>query len=164
MKTWLVVTLFALIAVVVFVPFARNAMTYSDKRKRAKALALKYSANPEEALKVFSLFQTENASFDPESTAYDGKSYGLGQITPFWIEALLKFTPPNPVAYLKDGDNNARLTVAIIRYFESKGFKFPESADVYNVGETLWAKRVRNAIYRQRYLDNYTRNKKEFGL
>jgi hypothetical protein len=132
--------------------FVRKTIGYADRRKRAKALAIQYTRSAVEALKVFTLFQTENAQFDPAADASDGKSYGLGQITPFWVNALLDESVIDPIAWLKNADNNARLTVKIIRYFESRNYSFPTQADIYNVGETLWRKGVRNAEYQRRYL------------
>jgi hypothetical protein len=52
------------------------------------------------------------------------------------------------VSKLYDPVFNTNLAIEIVRYFESRGFVFPDEADIYNVGETLWWKGQRNISYR----------------
>ena len=47
---------------------------------------------------------------------------------------------------------NINLGISVVRYFEGRGYKFPEQSDIYNVGETEWKKGVRNEDYRNKVI------------
>lgn len=95
---------------------------------------------------ALAIVQVES-SFDPAAKNPEDPSYGLGQVQPAWFRFYGFDTNE---ASMLDPALNARVTCRIIRYFMERGFEFPSEADIYNVGETYWARGMRNVAYRDR--------------
>jgi hypothetical protein len=93
------------------------------------------------------------SSFNPK--AKSSSSYGLFQIqhTPGFSWLRYFGYSDADVERLFDPTFNTNMAIRIFRYFERKGFVFPDQADIYYVGETLWAKGERNAAYQKKVAD-----------
>lgn len=86
----------------------------------------------------------KETDFNPAAVNPSDPSYGLFQIMGFWLK-YFGFGPD--LEQLMDAEFNTGLACDIVSYFQGKGFRFPEQADIYNVGETLWRNGKRNASY-----------------
>jgi len=88
----------------------------------------------------------KESSFNPAAVNPADPSYGLFGIKPTpW---LAHFGYSSDYVQLFNAQTNATLACKIVEYFQERGFVFPDQADIYNVGETLWAKGRRNVAYR----------------
>lgn len=91
-------------------------------------------------------FCQKESSLNPAAFNPNDPSYGLMGINPVpWLE-YFGYSPDYTQLY--SGEFNVNLGCQIISYFQDRNFRFPDEADIYNVGETLWKKGVRNTAYR----------------
>jgi soluble lytic murein transglycosylase-like protein len=94
------------------------------------------------------------SSLDPSAHSKKN-SYGLFQIYHAanfsWLRSF--GYSDSDLNKLYDPVFNTQIAIRVVRYFEGKGYKFPAQADIYNVGETEWAKGVRNESYRQKVIE-----------
>jgi soluble lytic murein transglycosylase-like protein len=90
-------------------------------------------------------FAKKETNFNPAAVNASDPSYGLFQIMPFWLQYFGFSTDPDQ---LMNAEFNTGLACDIVGYFQQKGFRFPDQADIYNVGETLWKDGRRNVSYR----------------
>ncbi len=88
----------------------------------------------------------KESNFNPSAINPSDPSYGLFQIMEFWLR---HFGYTENYQSLLQAEFNAQVACRIVLYFQARGFRFPDQADIYNVGETLWAKGVRNVSYRE---------------
>jgi hypothetical protein len=118
--------------------------------------------------RLLKAFARKESSENPLAVNPGDPSYGLFAIQSHWLVYFKQLD-------LKDSDREAKaremlsdptfatdMCCRILRYFRNRtnpstlaGFRFPEEADIYNVGETLWAKGVRNAAYRDFIVSEY---------
>ena len=119
------------------------------------AAARKHGVDPAMALAYVEV----ESSFNPAAINPSDPSYGLGQIQAFWVEYFHLGSGADAPRLLMDPWFNADVLARIIHYFfhAGRGFNFGDHADIYNVGETLWRKGVRNEIYRSKILSAYER-------
>lgn len=104
------------------------------------------SGVPLNLLKAFAFVESRYRPLAVNSANPDNPSLGLFQIRPIpWLR------------YLNLGDNrnvllnpatNAAAGAEIIHYFEDRGYKMPQQADVYNLGEPEYDAGRRNNDYR----------------
>jgi hypothetical protein len=101
----------------------------------------------------------QESGFNPANINRMDPSYGLFQIQTFW---LTHFGFANDYRQLLDAQFAADLAAKILLYFQSRinpqtkdFFEFPAEVDIYNVGETAWAKGHRNLPYRDSVLNYY---------
>lgn len=99
------------------------------------------------------------SNFNPSAVNPADPSYGLAQIMPFWVGYFGLPHGGDASTYLLNAENNLEVQARILNYFQTRGFRFPDQVDIYNVGETLWARGVRNARYR----DDVLRFYREYG-
>ena len=97
-------------------------------------------------------FAKRESNFNAMAQNPSDPSFGLFGIEPAWL-TYFGYSPDT--WQLMDGPFSASLACDIIFYFQNKGFVFPSQADIYNVGETLWAKGVRNVAYRDAIIAAY---------
>jgi soluble lytic murein transglycosylase-like protein len=104
---------------------------------------------------VLAFCQVES-SFNPQAYRAEPKihdaSYGLMQIL---YQTAISLGFAGTADQLFDPQTNVLWGCQALNYFQSKGFSLPAEADIYNVGETLWRKGVRNAGYQQKIQSAY---------
>ena len=123
-----------------------NISPETSLKDRIRIWAAKYGQEP--AL-VLAFCQVES-SFNP--SARNGNSVGLMQIIPHYWYSVIETTDPEE---LMDPETNIKAGCAILAYFQSKGYIFPDEADVYNLGETAYHQGVRNTSYQHKVASAY---------
>ena len=100
---------------------------------------------------------------NPAAVNPSDPSYGLFQIQEFWLSY---FGYRRDKQLLMDPVIASDVAARILRYFRLRVnpltgdyFQFPAEVDIYNVGETKWARGVRNPAYR----DDVARLYRVFG-
>lgn len=118
--------------------------------------------------RLLKAFARVESSENPKAVNLNDPSYGLFQIQAFWLfhfGLIDERAYPDQVRdYLIDPVRATDCACRILQYFRKRTnphtlapFKFPSEADIYNVGETLWAKGRRNLSYRDRVKNEYQR-------
>ena len=101
------------------------------------------------------------SAFDPRAKNPKDPSFGLGQIMPFWFEYFgfpisnVQTPTAADIAMMLDPNTNLHAMARVIDYFQVRGFRFPDQADIYNIGESNWYRMRRNIPYRDRVLGFY---------
>jgi len=145
--------LLALAAVLVLVAARQaRAVTVDENAKELTPIQqMVYQAaraHDVEPAMVLAIIEHES-HFDPAVVNKRDPSYGLGQVMAFWVPFFGLGTLEQAPAILLDPGFNADITARIVQYFfYEHTFTFPAEADIYNVGETLWRKGIRNGSYR----------------
>ena len=131
------------------VPLSRQAIL--DLIYRA---AVRYRVDPD----LMAAIIEKESSFRADAINPSDPSYGLGQVQTFWVwyfGYVATNDDARAKAWLMNPAQNVEIVAQILRYFAGRtnprtggNFRFPEEADLYNVGETLWRKGVRNLGYR----------------
>jgi len=114
-------------------------------------------------------FAMKESSENPAAENPNDPSYGLYGIQPFWLVSFGVLAKDDPELQTKTKDlltSDPRFATEmffrILAYFRRRtnpltlsAFKFPDEADIYNVGETLWSKGVRNIAYKDFIVREY---------
>ena len=107
-------------------------------------------------------FAIKESSENPNALNPGDPSFGLFGIQAFWLSTFGNGDPAKATELLRDPQFATDTFCRILQYFRSRtnphsldNFQFPAEADIYNVGETLWAKGVRNIAYRDFIVSKY---------
>lgn len=124
-----------------------------------RSKAIRHNVDPD----LMTAIVEKESSYNPAAINPTDPSYGLGQIQTFWLKY---FGYVEDHRLLLDPDTNLEVMARILKYFRSRVnpktgqlFRFPEDVDVYNVGETKWAKGIRNTSYRDHVTQIFNRIK-----
>jgi soluble lytic murein transglycosylase-like protein len=167
MEIWVLAGLIAVIAVLRFAPKAAASvpidgptLPVDDKPALTVEQIIRKVAEAygEDAALMLAIAKTET-NFNPRAINLSDPSYGLFQIQAFWLTYFGFSKEPEQ---LYDPEFSANLAARILKYFRGRQnpqtgdyFQFPNEADIYNVGESLWREGRRNLAYRDKVLIFY---------
>lgn len=141
--TWIITAVVAVLLLGVGIHAADNAFPPGPESIQQMIRRTANQAGVDPAV-MLALCQKES-SFVPSASNPSDPSYGLFGIKANW---LTYFGYGPDVSQLFNAQTATDVACQIVGYFQDKGFVFPDQADIYNVGETLWAKGRRNIPYR----------------
>jgi soluble lytic murein transglycosylase-like protein len=148
---WIAVATVVAVAVLLGKKATNATVQTSDLQKRIRV----WAANNNESPALVLAFCEVESSFNPLAHS-KRTSYGLMEIYHSTDFSWLRYFgyKDSDQGLLYDPEFNVNLGCKVIKYFRSKGYVFPDQADIYNVGETLWngKNHVRNADYRNKII------------
>jgi hypothetical protein len=148
----------AVLGVLFWIQKAQGATTSMSLDGVYQSVAQQYG----EDWRLVKAFAIKESSENPNASNPGDPSFGLFGIQAFWLSTFGNGDPAQAQELLRDPQFATDTFCRILRYFRSRtnphtldNFQFPAEADIYNVGETLWAKGVQNVAYREFIVQKY---------